>query len=167
MRITRRRFLAYGAAAGASIVASGSLWAYLSGDAHERVALDDGRTIAERAELLEASGVSPSAARLVALLPSHEDAAAVGEHALLEGAGGGDAEALVERLTQVLLPDGVPTTAAGFSAARDGLRQRIAMDFAEERVDVVDGWLLSETLIDLCVLTARVQAPYAASRSRA
>ncbi len=167
MQITRRRFLAYGAAAGASIVASGSLWAYLSGDTDERVPLDDGSAIAERADLLEAGGVSPSAARLVALLPSAEDAAAVGEQALAEGVGGGDTESLVERLTPVLIPEGGPTTAAGFSAARETLRQRIAEDFAEERVDLVDGWLLSETLIELCVLAARVQAPYAASGRRA
>jgi hypothetical protein len=87
---------------------------------------------------------------LLDLAPDDEAARRIGRLALAAADGPpgdlvGLAEALAGRsLTRAALAESCPTTRAGL------VKDQCALDFAEGRVVVLDGWLLSRTEAELC-----------------
>ena len=162
--MNRRQFLIYSAAAGASVIVGGGLWHTRREDGVVHVQLDDAEAYAERVALLERHVADQDAARLLALLPSSESAAAVGEYVETASATERDETILLNRLKDKLLITSDSRGAFDYDALRDRLRRWITDDFAQERVGIVDGWLLSETGIELCLLSAASSASTAVRR---
>ncbi|MBA2665908.1 MAG: twin-arginine translocation signal domain-containing protein [Trueperaceae bacterium] len=157
--MNRREFLAYCAATGVGVTLAGAGWHYFIA-ASNAVAMDDAASYAERLAHLQTFIDDPDEARVLALLPAYESAAAIGEHV----DGGASDEALVlRRLKGKLIAAPTDSGADGYEALRARLDAHVREDFTADRVVLLDGWLLSETSIDLCLLAAVVEA---STRSR-
>lgn len=99
--------------------------------------------------LLPAAG--PAVAPLLRLLTDPQGAAAIGRAWLQQ------VPASVESLVADLAAD-LGAEPAGDPGLRERYAQRVAEDFATNRVERVDGWMLSRTEVRLAALAARTLA---------
>lgn len=141
--ISRRRFLAVTGGILVPLVVLGTrAWTGLAG------------RMPEPGEALTAA----RATRLANLLPHPESARAVGRAWLASsGAERGRAD-VIDALADDLGASLAAIDRAPEAALARGLAGRIAQDFADEHLAIVDGWVLSRTEVRLCALTVLAEA---------
>jgi hypothetical protein len=155
--MNRRQFLVYGALAGVSVATSGAWWmnrrAATIGPAIE---LADGVSFVERLERSRRLVDDEEEARLLALAPRFESAAAIGTAVDPAYSRVLDEGRLLDTLRRKLRPDATVSAELVYEPLQERFQTQVQDDFAHGRTVVVDGWLLAETTVELCILAMRV-----------
>lgn len=153
--MNRRQFVIYGSAALASALVTGSVvwWRRLDPHAPPAVDLDDGAAYAARVARFQTTTDDADEARLLALLPSLGSAVSIGTRMRALRPQDHDVASLRGRLRAKLL-NGAAGPEEAFERLRERLNERVAQDYLEDRVVVVDGWVLSETRVELYLLAS-------------
>jgi hypothetical protein len=156
-RTTRRRdFLLLATAAG--VAASSGAWYLWAGRDVERVDLDDAEAFAARLARLEGLARDATEARLLALPPSFESAAAIGSHADVSSSLVGSADEIASTLANQITAGEGSLEAVPLGVIQKRFKSRVRDDFSFGRVTTVDGWFLSETGVRVCRLCALATA---------
>jgi hypothetical protein len=156
-RSTRRRdFLLIATVAG--VAASSGAWYVWSGRDGDRVELDDAEAFAARLARLESLARNPTEARLLALPPSFESAAAIGKHDEQSSNLIDRADEIASALATRLSGGDGSLEAVPLGVIQERFESWVRDDFSFGRVTTVDGWFLSETTVRVCRLCALAAA---------
>ena len=153
--VNRRQFITYGIVTALGVVAITTRTRYRHALTADRPDLDDGSAYAARVDQLIAVVGDETEARLLALVPDLDSAVAIGVRPRTADAERSDESAIAARLSDRLLGD--PRTAdEDPEAIRARFDAIVEQEFVEDRLVLVDGWLVSATRADLYHLAALV-----------
>lgn len=154
--MNRRRFLTYALGATAGAIAVGT-WRWVDDGGARGAAFvpDDERAFGERLERLDSVIDDDDRSLILALVPDLESAIAIGRHARPVDSAYQREDAVLDRLRNTLL-DPWRRTSSDLGAFVDTYRAVIARDHSAGRVIVLDGWVLSVTRVDVCVMASLV-----------
>jgi hypothetical protein len=153
---SRRDFLLIATVVGVS--ASAASWYLWAGRDVDRIELDDAEAFAARLARLEGVARDPTEARLLALPPSFESAAAIGAHDDVSSNLIGGAHEIATTLAGQLTGGVGSLEAVPLGVVQELFERRVRDDFLFGRVTTVDGWFLSETGVRVCRLCALATA---------